>query len=132
MGTTLLGTQACSTAVSVMLVSVVLTAALSNAPRLSIPWTKRPAKSTLNGKAGAPTPATTNLRCLPPEPNHLPVLAFKATPSSLGSGMNLPANRLSALNQQQWHMSHTTQSRSTLATVLRLVITAVVVVTATK
>merc|ERR1712199_116958 len=78
------------------------------------------------------TPATTNLRCLPPEPNHLPVLAFKATPSSLGSGTHLPAHRLSALNQQQSHMSHTTQSRSTLATVLRLVITAVVVVIATK
>merc|ERR1712019_219798 len=50
------GTQACNTVVCVILVSVVLTAVSSSAPRLLIPWTKRPAQSTPNGKPGAHTP----------------------------------------------------------------------------
>merc|ERR1712185_505246 len=88
---------------------------------------------TLNGKLGAPTPATKNLRFLPPEPSHLPVLArVKATLFSSGSGTRPPARRILATKKKLYHTFHTTQSKSILATVLPLVITAVVVVTATK
>merc|ERR1712164_195210 len=105
-------------------------AALWNAPRLTIPWTKRPAKSMANGRGGAPTPPTTNLKWLRTERNHLPVLAFKATPSSSGSGTILPAPRPTE-NQQAWPQSLTTQSPSTLATAHLPAISAVAVVPAT-
>merc|ERR1711959_674050 len=111
-----------STAVCVMLVSVVSTAARSNAQRLTIPWTKRPVKSTASGKAGAPT-RPTNSRLVSRQTNTRQVSSTsRVTPSSSANG---------TLMATPPKLSSTTQSRNSRATVLRLVITAVVVVSAT-
>merc|ERR1711912_124715 len=112
-------------------VSAVLTAALSNAPRPTIPWTKRPARSTPNGKSGAHTPPTTPPRSPMTVQHHLPVLAFRVTPSLSVSGTH-PLARLTATtaNQQLLPPFLTIQSTSTLAMALLPVISAVAVVPA--
>merc|ERR1712046_144402 len=122
MGTTFLshttppGILVCNMVVFATSVSVVLTAASSNAPRRTIPWTVRPAKNTVNGKSGEPLSATKRPRTV----DH-PVSMGKATPSLSENGTNLCVVP---------QLSHTIQLKNTHATVLPLVITAVAAVTA--
>merc|ERR1711881_400739 len=127
--TTTPGTLACSMVVCATLDSVASTGASLNVPRRTIPWTKRPATSTLSGNHGAPMSATQKL-CVVTKPASVtrPVFLRKVTPSSSASGTHLSVTPLSQLALP----FHTIQLRNTPVMVLLLAISAVVVVHVTQ
>merc|ERR1711904_7190 len=130
--TTMPGTLACSMAVCATLDSAVSTAASSNAPQHTIPWTKRLATSTLSGNHGEPGWATRKLCAVDRATSvtrPVSTLLNQATPSLLLSG-TVPTARVPSEEHSQ-HM-RTTQLRNTPAMALLLAITAVVVAHATK